>query len=255
MSSKVKVIAALAGGAATLAAWPVVAIYKQCSRDAQGYNKYGYDRAGFDRSGFNRKGFNKDGYDRQGYNISGYDREGFKRDGFNKDGFDREGFNRKGYDKNALDRNGLDIDGFDSDGYNVYGVNRAGFTRKTAFDLLNQQKEKCEEAFRECQSGRYDEMLNKCRKIMECILIYICQVEKTYCICKHQPPGLDEMIQVCHCSGTFSDSFAFKLTEAKKYCNRGSHYQMVDEEFNNVWFTYKTTEELLDYWEKKYIFS
>ena len=250
MSDTSKAIKIVIGGGIAVLSWIGTMAYNQFSRDTKGYNKYGFDKDGFDRLGYNKYGRDKDGYNKQGYDNKGYDRTGYDKYGYDKYGFDREGFNKKGYNRNALDRNGLDVDGFDCDGYNAYGLNRANYTREGGYYLLMNQKERLSDAFHDYKRGRCGSALNECRRIMECVLLYICKIEK----CLPSFISLAEMLNECGQSGGIFDSaFLNQLKEARRYCNNGSHYHEEEEAGNNVYFTLKTIEELLNLWDRNYI--
>ena len=232
--------------------------------DEEGFNKDGYDKNGYDRDGYDRNGYDKDGYDVMGYTLYRnrkvynvlYDRYNFDEEGYDKDGYDRDGynlfgFNREGYDKCGYDLNGYDLNGYDKSGLDKNGFNRAGYNNETKQVLLKSQREKLSKSFAEFSKDSTDDLLNRTRKQLECILVYMLKVEN--CFCCNEVFKLRELIEICKNRHLVDDELVQRLYQAIKYCNMGSHFNDEKVEDGCVYFTLKTTEELLDFFEEHYM--
>ncbi|MBO5060916.1 MAG: hypothetical protein J6C82_08385 [Clostridia bacterium] len=207
------------------------------------YNKYGYNKLGYDRNGYDKNGFNKYGQDKDGY----------FQDGFNIDGFNRYGFDRSGYDEDGFDKNSYDEHGFDKKGLNQKGVDRIGYDKDGRQEILSEQKEKLKKLFDKYKLCKYDNLLPLCRIQLEFMLTYIAKRENIYYFSYHDIPTLDSLIE--DAQYYLTNDLYIKLNEARTYCNVGSHYREEHLDKNNIYFTLKTTEELLSFWEDKYILT
>ena len=244
--------------------------YDKDGYDREGYNKKGYNKAGFNRdgyniSGFNSKGFDKDGYDENGYNSKGYNRDGRDKDGydvggydksgFNKDGIDKDGFNRSGWDSEGYNRKGRDKDGYDREGKDYSGYFRSGFN-SDGYDrggkTVDYYTEKCGEikvliskAYARIDEKEFKYALSDIREGLEkgvkCVIMHL--KGESYLKPKQ---NLDELISICKWNDLLELEFVEKLYDAKNHCNDLQHDNDIQKELRQVWFAYRTLEELYD---------
>ena len=70
------------------------------------------------------------------------------------------------------------------------------------------------------------------------------------CFWDDDEPRLRDLIDTCKEYELFNEELIEKLYEAMKYCNKGSHFNMEKVEKGCIYFTLKTTSELIEFWEK-----
>ena len=116
---------------------------------------------------------------------------------------------------------------------------------------MESQKENLKRSFDEFSKGTADDLLNRTRKQIECILIYILKIED--CFWDDNEPRLRDLIEACKENELLEKKLIERLYEAMKYCNKGSHFNTEKVENGCVYFTLKTTSELIDFWEKSYV--
>lgn len=204
-------------------------LYKTYHFDEEGFNGFGFNRLGRDRDGFDRDGYDADGYDRMGFDREGWDRDGFSQSGFDKMGFDRSGFDRQGFDRN---------------GYYCDGIDRSGISRQEAERIIHEVENLKDKAWLEMKSHGFREALTNIRTGLDhCIILML-----KHCSGRDYDSyncSLQDRINKCQFYGLFSDEDISKLQEARRQSN-SIHKLKLDMEFNEVYFCYKTLEELIE---------
>lgn len=192
------------------------------------YNKFHYDEDGFNLFGFDKEGYDRNGYDKSGYDRQGYDQSGYDKTGFNQSGFDKEGFDQSGYDKNGYNKSGLDKGNLSVNDY-----------RKILFEM----NELHNKAYNQMKKGDYGYALHDIRIGLE---------KGVKCVISHligsfnMNNSLDDNITICKNSGLLERDFVEKLYNAKRHCNDAQHDSNVKKEYNQVYFSYKVFEELVE---------
>ena len=193
-----------------------------------GYNGYGYDRNGRDRDGFDREGFDSDGYDRQGFDHLGWDREGYSQFGFDKDGFDRNGRDRKGFDRF---------------GFCPAGIDRGGINRQGAEKIILDVEKLKNRAWVEMKASGFREALANIRTgIDHCVMLIL--KHRTGRDFDDYDSNMQSRIEKCRYYNVLNDDEVCKLQEARKHSN-AIHNLQINKEFNQVYFCFKTLEELI----------
>lgn len=206
----------------------IVRLFRKNRYDKDGYNGYGYDRNGRDRDGYDREGFDEEGFDRHGYNRSGWDREGYSHYGF-----DRKGFNRKGFDHN----------GYDRFGYSEEGIDRGGASRQDAENTLLEIETLKDKAWDEMKSSNFREALTNIRTgIDHCVMLML--KHKTGRDFDDYDSNMQSRIEKCGAYKVLSEEEVDKLQAARKHSN-AIHELYLNKEFNQVYFSIKTLEELI----------
>lgn len=236
----------------TIATTVGMKIHKKHHYDENGYNGYGYDKDGFDKDGFAKDGFNKDGFDKNGFakdgfNKYGFDKDGFDKNGFNdkgidKDGYDKEGYNRAGFNSYGVDREGYDKMGY-KDGFNRQGIDQSGFSKKDYQNKIKEMQEKLTEAHTQMNQKKFEYALHQIRIGLEIgVKCVICHLKGS----KYIKDKLDSNITFCKYEDLLEEDFIEKLYGAKNHCNDMQHDNNIEKTYNQVYFAYKTLEELMN---------
>lgn len=213
-----------------------------------GFNNRGFNREGYDRDGYDKDGYNSAGYDRNGRDKDGYDKEGYDVAGYDVAGYDRDGRDRRGYDRRGYDKEGYDEDGFNSQGYKSNGLDCSDYGKEYYMQKIKEAKELLQSAAREMKRGELPYALHDIRigleKCIKCIIEH--RIGEEYC-----EGTLHHNIEVCSEHELFSDAFIEKLMSAKNHCNDAQHDSDIEKGYNQVYFSYKVLEEVLELLERR----
>lgn len=218
-------------------------IYKKNHFDKDGFNLLGFDKDGFDRNGYNNKGYNRYGFDSSGYDKNGFNQYGFDKDGYDRFGFNKKGYNRKGYDRTGYDKYGYNQNGYDKNGYNKNGLDKSDFSIDYYRDVLFEMKKLHSKAYEQMRKCAYGYALHDIRigleKGVKCVISHLMGIP-------NMNSSLDDNITICKRYGLLDREFVEKLYDAKNHCNDAQHDNNIKKEYNQVYFSYKVLEELIE---------
>lgn len=159
--------------------------------------------------------------------LNRYDEDGYNGYGYDKDGYNRDGYNRNGYNRVGFKKDGCDIAGFHSDYY---------------YDMLLGLKKQLKGINALIQKKEYKYALQEIR----------IGLEKSFkAIVTHwkgngfvQDTVYSNMC-ICDKYGLLEPELIKKAHNARRHCNDAVHDNDKKIEHNQVYFAYKTLDEVV----------
>lgn len=203
-----------------------------------------HKRKFFNKDGYNRLGRDRDGRDRDGYDIHGYNREGRDREGYDIHGRDLEGRDREGFDLCGRDREGYDRSGYDVFGYKKDGKDRAGQTREYYQSLVKDIDRLIYEGKKKLDAHEYRYAISNFRPGLENGVKALLEHRVGRSFYDNKNGDLFNNINRCRQHRIIDDELSEKLHQARKHCT-ATHDLAIDKEHNQIYFCYKTLQEVL----------
>lgn len=197
----------------------------------------------FNKDGFNRLGRDRNGRDRDGYDINGYDKEGRDKEGFDIWGRDRDGRDRWGFDLNGRNQEGYDRNGYDILGYNKDGKDRVGQTQEDYQLLIKEIDGLILEGKRKLDTHEYRYAISNFRPGLENGVRALLEHRVGKVSHDNQSGDLYININRCKRNEIIDEEFSQKLHQARLHCT-ATHDLAIDKEHNQIFFCYKTLQEL-----------